>query len=197
MRKIPVRLTDTELQTLWDLAEKRNSNKESHGVRTKKIDTQVSDLEMHYIGMKAEYAASKLIGADFNPENMLAGDNGVDFIYRGLTVDVKLSQMDLKFRPGTFLADIAILVQPLMTGTWRYGGKEITAEPDARVNKRRFAWRNMLVVGWVAREEHEKEHTIRNFGYNDVEFMEVKDLSPLVDLLKYAQWRNEADNMHP
>ena len=193
MRKIPVRLTDAELKSLWELAEKRNSNKESHGVRTKKIDTQVSDLEMHYIGMKAEYAASNLIGADFNPENTLAGDKGVDFIYRGLTVDVKLSQMDLKFRPGTFLADLAILVQPLMTGSWRYGrsADAITAEPDERVNKKRFAWRNMLIVGWVSRERHEAEHTIRNFGYNDVEFMEVKDLSPLTDLLKFAQWRNE------
>lgn len=194
MRKIPVRLTDLELWALWKLAEERNSNKEDHGIKTRKIDTQVSDLEMHYIGMKAEYAAAKLIGADFNPENMLAGDNGVDFTYRGLTVDVKLSQMDLKFRPGTFLADIAILVQPLMTGEWRYGrgADAITAEPDNRVNKKRFAWRNMLVVGWVSRERHEEEHTIRNFGYNDVEFMEVKDLSPLDGLLKYAQWREDA-----
>ena len=102
MKKIPVRLTDLELWAIWKLAEERNGKKEKHGVATKKIDRQVSDLEMHYIGIKAEYAVSKLIGTDFNPTNMLAGDDGSDFVYRGLTVDVKFSQFDLKFRIGTF-----------------------------------------------------------------------------------------------
>lgn len=187
MKKIPVRLTDLELWAIWKLAEERNGKKEKHGVATKKIDRQVSDLEMHYIGIKAEYAVSKLIGTDFNPTNMLAGDDGSDFVYRGLTVDVKFSQFDLKFRIGTFKSDIAILVQPLCGGIHKYGVQKIGAERDDRIKKVEFAWRNVLVIGWVSREEFSKKHIIRNFGYNDVEFMRATSLRPMWRLKDYAK----------
>lgn len=187
MKTVPIELTELERWALAKLASERNANKERHGVRTRKVDNDLSDEEMHYIGLKAEYAIAKLLGVDFNPENMLSGDGGTDIIYRGLTVDVKYSQLDLKFRPGTFLADVAILTQPLQRGSHRYAGKVVSAERDSRVSKRRFAWANILVVGWVSRERFESEHVIRNFGYNDVEFMAAGDLSPLKGLRDHAK----------
>jgi hypothetical protein len=95
--------------------------------------------------------------------------------------------LDFKFRPGTFVADIAILTQPLSSGTWTYAGKTVTAEPDNRVAKKIFAWTSVLVVGWVSRERFEAEHIMKNFGYNDVEFMPARDLSPMRGLRSYAE----------
>lgn len=186
MRIVPIKLTDDELRRLAASAKKRNAKKEKYGVQTRKVDSELSDEELHYIGLKAEFAVAKLLKVDINLENTLSGDGGIDIIYRGLSVDVKYSQLDLKFEPGTFLADIAILTQPLSFGVYYYRGERVAAELDKRVSKKKFAWANILVVGWVSRERFEKEHTIRNFGYSDLEFMMAKDLSPLSELKSYA-----------
>jgi len=187
MRKVPIKLSDLELWALWKLAKERNNKKEQHGVETRKIDKNVSDLEMHYIGMKAEYGVARLLGAEFDLKNTLAGDAGYDFTYKGLTIDVKLSQRDLKFRKGTFKADVVILVQPLTAGRWAYGGVNFVAEKDGRVGKHKFAWKHLLVMGWLTRKHFEKMHEIRNFGYNDVEFMDASYMFPMKDLKNYAE----------
>lgn len=191
MKPIPVELTVEELELLADLALQRNTNKEEHGVRSRKVDTELGEGEAHYIGLRAEHAVSKLLGVQFDRGNTLTGDDGTDIIYRGLKVDIKYSQMDLKFRPGTFTADVAILVQPLSEGKYIYAGKVVEAVPDNNVKKPIFAWANVLVVGWVSRSVFEAEHTIRNFGYNDVQFMEAGDLSPMESLRDYAESRNK------
>jgi hypothetical protein len=188
MRKIPVRITPEELASMADLAFRRNSKKERHGVKSRKVDKELGEEEAHYVGLKAELAVSKLLGAHMDTRNTLEGDDGKDIIYRGLTVDIKYSQRDLKFRPGTFKADLVILVQPLSSGEHTYAGQTVTAEPDDNVKtKPKFAWANVLVVGWVSRERFEAEHTMRNFGYNDMEFMDAGDLSPMGGLKAHAE----------
>lgn len=188
MRKIPVKLEPEELDRLAELAFRRNNNKERHGVTSRKVDEQLGEEEAHYVGLKAELAVSKLLGAHIDERNTLAGDDGKDIVYRGLRVDVKYSQLDLKFRPGTFKADLAILVQPLSSGEYTYAGQTVTAEPDDNVKtKPIFAWANVLVVGWVSRGRFEAEHTMRNFGYNDMEFMDANDLSPMEGLRDHAK----------
>jgi hypothetical protein len=184
--KIPVKLTELELWALAQLAKRRNTNKDDHNIESSKIDRWISNEEAHYIGMKAEYAVSKLLDTKFNIEDTLAGDPGFDFNYRGITVDVKYSQLDFKFRPGTFKADVSILVQPLSTGIHKYGGRTVQAIPDSRVKKDKFAWKHVLVVGWVSRQRFEKDMTFRNFGYGDTEFLPAREASSMSELKKYA-----------
>lgn len=192
MKTIPVALTEEELQSLAALAFARNDKKEKRGVRSRKVDTGLGEGEAHYIGLKAEHAVSKLLGVGFDKTNTLAGDDGKDIVYRGLRIDVKFSQLDLKFRFGTFTADVAVLVQPLRRGTHIYAGKVVVAKPDENVKKAIFAWANVLVVGWVSRERFEAEHVVRNFGHNDVEFMDAKDLSPMEGLKGHAESRKNS-----
>jgi hypothetical protein len=187
MSKIPIGFAVSELAKLQDLAKRRNDNKKKHAVASKKVDDELSDEMMHYIGLKAEYAVAKLLGVEFNIENTLEGDSGFDLIYRGLTIDVKYSQRDLKFRPGTFKADIAILVQPLSHGVWKYKGNTFGPQVDSYVTKKVFRWRNVLVAGWIDRPAFEHAHTMENFGYNPVEFMAAEDLRSLRDLKEYAE----------
>jgi hypothetical protein len=196
MKPIPVALTEKELQSIAALAFARNDKKERRGVKSRKVDTGMGEGEAHYIGLKAELAVSKLLGVGFDKTNTLKGDDGKDIVYRGLRIDVKCSQLDLKFRPGTFTADVAILVQPLRKGMHIYAGDVVVAEQDENVKKAIFAWANVLVVGWVSRERFEAEHVIRNFGYNDVEFMGAGDLSPMEGLRDYAESKKNSMGSH-
>jgi hypothetical protein len=184
--KIPVKFTELELWAIAELAKRRNKNKVDHGVESTKIDKWISDEGIHYIGIKAEYAVSKLLDAELNTSNILSGDPGFDFYYRGITVDVKYSQLDFKFRPGTFKADVAVLVQPLSNGVYQYGGRTIEAEVDKRVKKKKFAWKHVLVVGWISRQRFEKDKKIRNFGYGDTEFLPFTQASSMSMLKRYA-----------
>jgi len=188
MRKIPVGFADKELQDLRELAKARNDKKENAGVSSKKVDGEMTDEQLHYVGLKAERAVAKLLRVGMNTDNTYDGDGGHDLMYNGLTVDVKCSQMDLKIPPGKFTADIVVLVQPYSYGVQKYAGLLWKPIEDVFVDKPAFRWRNVLVSGWIDRATFAEKHYMRSFAGNpEVEFLEATELRPMADLKEYAE----------
>lgn len=160
---------DFELWALWLLAGKRNAAKTEQ--QNKRVDKDLSDIQMHYVGLKGEYAVAKFLGIQLDMEILLAGDSGHDLVFKDRTIDVKVSQKDLKFFPGAFAADIAVLVQPhTYKAAWH------KAERDDRVGKPIFAWKHSLISGWVWRKRFEEECYEHDFGYGLRNCMNAEDL---------------------
>ena len=195
MTGVPVYLTNLELWSLMELAKRRNDLKESVGVKSQKIDKELTDQELHYIGLKAEYAVAKLLRVSIDMNNTLAGDGGIDLNYRGLSIDVKYSTKDLKYRPDKEItSDIIVLVQPLdknIVNMPYYA----SAEEEDYISKPSFAWKHVLVVGWISAGDFKERHTIRNFGYSDCMFMSAENMNNMYDLREYAVGQSMLNNL--
>lgn len=190
MNKIPLHYTDLELYALRQLAKARNRNKEEHGVETKRVLNTLTDEDVHYLGMKAEYGVSRYLDIPWNKKNMLGGDGGLDMVHGTTTIDVKMSQLDLKVPiDAPSIADILILVSPLKRGEYYYCGKRMIPERDPYINVRKFCFRNFLITGWISREEFEEKKSIRNLGYGSLFFVSCKELNDPGRLMKELERR--------
>ena len=167
---------DLELWALWMMAGKRNAAKTEQ--QNKRVDKDLSDIQMHYVGLKGEYAVAKFLGIELDMDILLAGDAGHDLVFRDRTIDVKVSQKDLKFFPGKFTADIAVLVQPHTRMSWH------RPEKDERIGKPVFAWKHSLISGWVWRKRFEEEYYERDFGYGLRHCMNAEDLHNPYELFR-------------
>ena len=186
MASIPVSTNNLERWALMELAKKRNARKESKGIKSQKVDPGITDVQLHYVGLKAEYAVAKLIGVEIDLENTYEGDGGIDINYRGLTIDVKLSTRDLKHRlDKKVVADVIVLVQPLMQTT-SSGAYHAKAIPDPMVDKKVFAWNNVMVIGWISREEFLSTCSVANFGHFDCNVVTANNMRDMSTLRAYA-----------
>ncbi len=187
MTSIPVLMNNVERFGLWELATQRQALKDSRGVKTQKVDKEISDLEMHYIGLKAEHAVAKLLGLELNMENTYTGDGGVDLHYRGITIDVKFSSKHLNVRAKKeFVADVAVLVNPLRTIV-KYNSIYYAADPDPHVStKPSFAWANSLVVGWLTKDEYYSLRTWKKGRYVDYWSVSADNTNDMLALKGHA-----------
>jgi hypothetical protein len=184
---IPVEINGFESYALMKLALERNANKELHNVASKKIDEGLTEVDAHYAGIKSEYAVAKTIGVEINMENMLRGDGGVDLIYRGHTIDVKYSSLELKMDlEKGLVADIAILVHPLKKDA-RYGKKIIKAVPDPYIEKPFLAWRSVKIMGFIPKCEFDEKHRIEDFGGGKCMVVGHGDLHDMSELKAWTQ----------
>lgn len=183
---VPIGFSRAEVAKMWCLATSRQGVKERYGVTTKKVDGQLSNRDLHYLGLKGEHAVAKLMGTQVNRVNTPHGDGGVDFIYRGLTVDVKYSQLDIKlFLDDSPKADILILVQPL-TRPLRRGPYVAQAEKDPYIKKPVFAWKNTVVVGWITQEDFTHGHEIKRIGSFDRKLFRAHNTRDMEAIMSYA-----------
>lgn len=99
------------------IAENRNDKKE--GVKSRRINQNISDYAIHFYGAIGEVAFAELIGLNvdskFNPNG---GDEGYDFDVNGLKIDVKYSRdprgsLLFKNKAG-FKADVAVFTRSLV-----------------------------------------------------------------------------------
>lgn len=189
IKPIPVTLNNVERYALWDIASKRNKNKVENNVQSQKFDPNMSDMEMHYVGLKAEYACAKLLGLEMDIRNTLYGDPGYDLVYGKATIDVKFSTLDLKYRlDKKVVADIIILTQPLRKSA-KY--KEVVQpEEDTLIQtKPRFRWAHILVIGWISRGMFNKKKEIMDFGHGPgyvVLASEMEDMRTLRDYITFV-----------
>lgn len=163
--KILMIVPDIVANTLYKLAEIRNEGKVKNS--SHKIDETLSDVEMHYIGLKAEWAVASFLFLDIDTRTTPNGDGGYDLKKSGITIDVKMSQKDLKFhRPGP-RADIIFLVQPLSPFTIPDTKYHDLTKRDTHIAKPAFSWKHVVLIGWITRAEFMAKHVLRNFGYGD------------------------------
>lgn len=187
---IPIGFSNLEIESMWAMASSRQDVKARYGVKTKRIDRKLSEAELHYLGIKGECAVAKLIGGAIDRKHTPSGDGGVDLVYRGLTVDVKYSQKDIKFLLGDSPAsDILILVQPL-SRTTKYGPYMARAERDPYVKKPVVAWKNALVVGWISRDGFALKSKVKKIGSFDRRVLEAHNMQRMDALLPYALYRS-------
>ena len=112
---IGVWFTDLELWALWKQAENRQGIKDKNRdmVQDKRSDTSINNIEMHYIGLKGEYAFQKTYGCGTDWTAYKSGDATGDFKYKGQRIEIKNLQKHLIFNDmDHFGADIAVLVNP-------------------------------------------------------------------------------------
>lgn len=186
MTGIPVSFSDEEIEDMWRLATNRQGLKERYGVPTKRAATKLSETELHYLGIKGERAVASLIGEKINREHTPHGDGGADLVYRGLSIDAKFSQLDIKmYVDDSPKADILILVQPLRR-TMNVGPYQADALPDPYVKFPALAWKNALVVGWITRKDFVDRHVVRQIGGFDRKVFYAHNMRNMRTLLTYA-----------
>jgi hypothetical protein len=161
-----VRLTDREIWTLRQIAEARNAPKMAAGVTNYRIDPNQSDFDLHFKGLKAEYAVAKALGVPFDLSISLGGDDHEKdlLLADGRTVSVKFRTQRgwdyalTRDRLSEFKADLGILVWP--------------AEGDA-----------LELVGYVTREDFAIRARRKNFTYGDRLVVEAAQMRPIDELL--------------
>ena len=61
-----VNFTDDELEFLRTLAANFQAAKKGTGASDHRVDSKISNIDMHYIGLKAAFAVSRDLGVDFD-----------------------------------------------------------------------------------------------------------------------------------
>lgn len=184
---VGVTITDNEAEILRNLATQRQRNKEANGVPTRKKDKKINDLDMHYVGMKAEFAVAKLLDIEPNIALTRLGDDGFDFVLpNNTTLDVKFSQKDLKFPPHKSPPDILVLCQPLNRRVYNINNQPVYPRKDQYVNPDipdHYTWRDVIVVGWVSRDRFVDSAPLVNLGFGQIRMMPAQKMCSIKDIL--------------
>tara|TARA_Y100001963_G_scaffold96552_1_gene132935 strand:+ start:1178 stop:1741 length:564 start_codon:yes stop_codon:yes gene_type:complete len=166
--RIYYKFSSLESYTVRLLAEARQANKERYGIASKRFDDQKSDLEIHIMGMRAEYAVAAALGAKPRWELSLGGDsNSGDLVLPdGRSCSVKYRnrqgwdfalQSDDK---SSFREDIGVLVYP--------GDKKGI----------------LLLRGWLTRDEFLDRAKVVNYGHGPRAVVSPEEMSPFSSLLE-------------
>ena len=172
--------TDDELAHLWSVAQARQSAKRGTTARDRRIDRRIDNVEMHYIGIKGEYAVATLLGLTLDYTLGVQGDRTQDLMLRRARLEVKTLQDWLVFN-GTgddrcFRADIAVLVNP-------HGDR-----PDPHVgHNRHHGRRDVVVRGWVTQKRFREKCFQYDFGYGPRTCLLPMDLIPIDALIRIAR----------
>lgn len=167
---IKIKFTDLERWAMWEMARLREEAKTRHA-RDKRNDKKIPNIEMHYIGIKGEYGASRYLGVPFDMDALVAGRDA-DLHYRAHTVEVKVLQKWLVITPGDLKCDLIVLANP-----------DRRSLPDRRVSKRAHAYQDIWLMGWIDRASFERDHFTHNFGYGMRQCLRPNQLRQMGDLL--------------
>ncbi len=139
-----VRLSELDTYEIAWAAHDRHKYKKDMGVQTRRVDQKRDDFAITKEGMAGEWAVGKVLNTPVNLDLHFGGDQGWDFEYKGLKVDVKTSKAKyLLFRTlNDFKADLAVFARYLN---------------DYQIE----------LVGAITRSDFVALHKIRNFGYGD------------------------------
>ena len=139
-----VRLSELDTYEIAWAAHERHKYKQDWKVKTQRVDQKRDDFAITREGMAGEWAVGKIIDTPVNLELHQGGDQGYDFEYRGVKIDVKTSRARyLLFRSlAHFKADLAVFARYLN---------------DYQVE----------LVGAITRAEFVAVHQLKNFGYGD------------------------------
>lgn len=149
-------LNSIEQALVYDLACSRNEKKEQAGVQSRRYDPNKTDLQLHFIGLSAEYAFSMLTGLLPNFGNTLRGDSGHDFVTKdGLTIELKFRgsrHRDFALVDNSLegmRADIGVLMWPSSTNDDAYEFVGWTTRVHAaQVGTVKKLLKNRFLVSW-------------------------------------------------
>lgn len=165
-----VNLSADEMAMIHSLAEARNNPKMEAGVPNYRIDQKHSDLELHLLGIKGEYAVSKFLGVSMDLTISLGGDDGRQDL---VLPDGRTAQIKCRRRRGwaypllstnldEFNTDVGILVWP-------------DAQGDPRV---------VEIAGWTTKPEFELLSRVQDFGHGPRLVIEQRDMRNVHELMK-------------
>jgi len=162
-------ISPEEDQLIEAKAKERQANKEAHNVTTKLFDPSKSDYQIHLEGMRAEFAAAKILDAELNWQLLVGGDkNAGDLrIKDGRTVSVKFRKKqgwDFALKsadPKDFREELGVLVYPSSTH-----------------------FKALNVDRWISREEFLQKSTMANYGYGDRLKVSPAKMRPIESLLE-------------
>jgi hypothetical protein len=165
MKGIEIILDEEQIELANNLAHGRNDRKIGV-VRNRRVDQSRGDLAINYSGVKAELAVGELFGVPINEETGLFGDGGeYDLIIGEKSTQVKFNNYeygDLYFNDLLeFKAERAVLC---------IGNK-----------------REILVIGYISRNEFQAKHIVKDYGYGPrvaVEQHQLVDIKKLSYLFK-------------
>lgn len=159
-------LTPDDLELASQIAHLRNDRKEKLRIKSKKFDPAKSEWDAHYNGIIGELGAARALGLPIDKRELLAGDNGIDLEFSGLSIEIRYRtkrgwDFALNGNNISYLkSDIGILVWP--------GEDHETIE----------------LVGWTTRIHLLAAGELMNFGYGDRLVLKHQNMMKMPKLLK-------------
>jgi hypothetical protein len=149
-----IRLTQAEMQMAQALAKQRNEGKAQYRKEAG------ANLNQHLMGLKGEIALARVLDLPIDIIKKPMGDQGVDFIYKGNTLDVKTVEHKypkLFSNENKIRADIFILAHT------------------------KNEW--VTFVGWITKQEFIRKHRFLIGKHGKPWYVTPDDLFPLTMLL--------------
>jgi hypothetical protein len=161
MSNLIITLTKEDIARCKQAAALRWQLARASGVVNQRKDTDSTDNDLDYLGLKAELAVAKAFNTEFRPENF-GIDSGVDMFIDSIGIDVKATfhqQGHLLFKTlDAFKADLAILV---------------TATDNDNV---------MKITGWISRDRFLNTTVQKDFGKGNCYVIPQDQLATIEDL---------------
>tara|TARA_R100001510_G_C7643200_1_gene200729 strand:+ start:1349 stop:1849 length:501 start_codon:yes stop_codon:yes gene_type:complete len=126
------------------------------------------DVQINYEGALGEVAVSKFLCVDLQAEGYTVGDDGVDMVSDGVTIDVKWSTTGHLYFGKPMRADVAVMTCP---------GSDYYV-----VN----------IMGWISKDEFSKKSFSQQFGnYPKVKAVRIDQLRIPDTLQKWIKTRKK------
>ena len=166
-----VNFSDDELEFLRTLAANFQAAKKGTGASDYRVDGSISNIDMHYIGLKAAFAVSRDLGVDFDRVAYQGQGRRRPMIYFGdLKISVFNRQLHLIcYRP--FAEDIAVLCNPAAG----------LNDPFVK-SKTAHNYRMLLIVGYCSRDDFIQYKHIKRYGHGAMWTLETRYFRPLSEL---------------
>jgi hypothetical protein len=151
-----------ELQYLVLIAERRNCVKQAFNVTNRRCDSR-TDFTLNLQGIMGEFCASKYLGVPLDTTVSIKGDDGIDLLYRGHSIQVKTRLVNrddnyLYFNSCEhFKADIAVLAI-------------VTSVTE------------VSLLGWIKREEFCQKSQPGDFGHGPRQYVAQAQLHAMPKL---------------
>jgi|WetSurMetagenome_2_1015567.scaffolds.fasta_scaffold227380_1 hypothetical protein len=153
-----VTFTGAQVIAAIHLADMRATVKRLFQVKTKRVDQNQTELDLHITGVLSEWAAARVLGVAFDPSVKISSDDKVkDLVFKGLKIQVKSTPYKpshLRFNSvEEFQADYAVLV-------------------------RLKSWTQYEVLGYISREDFIRKHKTTDYGYGTRYYVPSEELKP-------------------
>jgi hypothetical protein len=151
-----------------EVAKARQAPKDHNPLARDKRISLIGNVDAHISGLMGEWAASQWLKVPVDTRPMLAGNTRFDFIWRGLTVEVKTRRGMLALQ-----------------GEWEFVSRILIL---ATFDKSRPSI--VCLQGWTTLQSFRKHFFKNDFGYGEQMTMQPVDLYAMPRLEAYANWMN-------
>lgn len=166
---VEVSFDELELRRLWNRAVERQRPKDQAVAARDKRVSSTDNVRMHYLGLKGEAAAGKVLGLPINLSTGISGRNFLDLV-SDYKIEVKCQQGYLIFSHG--------------------GNSALPLDVDAIVLVTRTAKEATVnVQGWTTPAHFMAHYFVDDFGYGETFCMQPAALFPIKSLISAISLR--------